>query len=78
MDHLDRLGFTQEICLTYLKKYTQRQQMARPLKILSPVQSRVKDGVQYDGLDHYCCAKEKQSRCAQCKKMPDLCVESVE
>lgn len=67
-DQLDLLGFTRQICIAYLQKYSQRGSVGRPVRAVKSVDKRVTDFVRYDGDSHFIIRNDKQSRCGQCKK----------
>lgn len=66
---LDLLSFTREITLTYLKKYSSRTTLGRPLHYkVGAVDKRVTADVRFDNEGHMIDKNEKQTRCGQCKK----------
>lgn len=65
---LDLLSFTREISLTYLKKYSSRLALGRPIQNVSAVDKRVTKGVRFDNIGHLISKGDKQTRCGECKK----------
>lgn len=65
---LDLLSFTREISLTYLKKYSSRLTLGRPIQNVSAVDKRVTMAVRFDNIGHLISKGDKQTRCGECKK----------